>query len=507
MNLAKILSLTKLPKIIHRPTITERTNTLVAILNDSDLNQPPHFLEVVKDNAPMIEELKKKKTISLYGRNDELFKYCHVAACEGLRSNFKSLGLGANIARTLLKNKTTNPSVFFSDGIESEQVAQFLNGFCLSNYKFDRKSLTKTEEENGKFRQIEELTVFHEKLNLQDEQTKFIIDSAKYTLFCREVLNARANEADPEVMLELCKELARTDPNIKIEYIVGEELVQKGLNLIYDVGKGGPKPSSLVVLKYEGNPTNPEDLIALVGKGVCFDSGGMNLKPTGGIENMHYDKGGACTVLSAFLGAVEMKLPVNLVCSMAFVENLMSEKSCHPKDIVKSYKGLTVEIGNTDAEGRLILADAMTYTQWKYNPKTMLEFSTLTGAVKIALGNEIAGMFTNDDQLAADLFKVSQETYESLWRLPITDEHREDMKSNIADLSNKGKSVSGGASKAAAFLENFVEKGVKWAHIDIAGTSFRDGDKFVYSNGATGHGVKLLLNYLRKQGQATKESK
>jgi len=200
-------------------------------------------------------------------------------------------------------------------------------------------------------------------------------------------------------MLELCKELAKTDPNIKIEYIVGEELVQKGLNLIYDVGKGGPKPSSLVVLKYEGfywtntsvlnffigNPTNPEDLIALVGKGVCFDSGGMNLKPTGGIENMHYDKGGACTVLSAFLGAVEMKLPVNIVCSMAFVENLMSEKSCHPKDIVKSYKGLTVEIGNTDAEGRLILADAMTYTQWKYNPKTMLEFSTLTGAVKIAL--------------------------------------------------------------------------------------------------------------------------
>jgi len=217
---------------------------------------------------------------------------------------------------------------------------------------------------------------------------------------------------------------------------------------------------------------------------------------------MHYDKGGACTVLVAFLGAVEMKLPVNLVCSVAFVENSMGDRAFHPKDIITSYKGLTVEIGNTDAEGRLILADAMTYTQRHYKPKTLLEFSTLTGAIKVALGNETAGLFTNSDELAAELNQVGNEACESLWRLPITDEHRDDMKSTLADLNNKGRNVSGGVSKAAAFLENFVEKGVKWAHIDIAGTAFREnGEKFVYSSGATGYGVKMLLNYLRKKSQ------
>lgn len=500
MNLSKILSLSKVPRIVSKPALTERANTLVAILNENDLTQPPQFLNAIKDNTPIQDDLKKRKTVSLYGRPDEMFNYCHVA-CEALKTNYKSLSLGANIARNLMKSKTAEPSLYFSNNIEADQVSQFLNGFSLGNYKFDRKQLTKTEEENGKFRQIQTINVIHDKFNLEDPETKFLLDSAKYSLFCRELLNARANEADPEHMLNICKELAKVDPNIKIEYIVGKELQDKGLNLLYDVGKASEKPSSLVCLKYEGNPRNAEDTIAFIGKGVCFDTGGLNLKPTGGIENMHFDKGGACTVLAAFLGAVEMKLPVNLVCSVAIVENSMSGNSMRPKDIVRSHKGLTVEIGNTDAEGRLILADAMTYTQWNYKPKTMLEFSTLTGAVKVALGNEQAGLFSNDDGLANQLYSLGQESNEGLWRLPITDEHREDMKSAIADLNNKGKSVAGGASKAAAFLENFVEKGVKWAHIDIAGTSFRDSDKFVYSSGATGHGVKLLLNYLRKTGQ------
>lgn len=498
MNLSKILSLTKVPRIVSRPSFTEKADNLIAILNENDITQPPTFLESIKDNLPIQEDLKKKKTVSLYGRNDDIFKYCYLVS-DTLRNNQRSLSTGACVARSLVKTKANNASLFFSNDFPSEQIAQFLNGFCLSNYKFDRKDLTKDERENGKFTQVENLNVFHDKFNPEDENNRFHIQSAQYSLLCREMVNARGNEANPENMLELCREIAKIDPNIKIEYIVGKELEDKGLNLIYQVGVGSNKQSSLVCMKYEGNPSDPDNVIALVGKGVCFDSGGLNLKPTGNIENMFHDKGGACTVLAAFKGAVEMKLPVNIVCTMVYVENLMSATSFKPKDIVRSYKGLTVEIGNTDAEGRLILADAMTYTQQVYKPKTLLEFSTLTGAVKVALGNEIAGIFSNDDQLAGDLFKVGQEVCEPLWRLPITDEHRDDMKSNVADLNNKGKSVSGGASKAAAFLENFVEKGVKWAHIDIAGTSFREGEKFVYSNGATGYGVKLLLNYLKKK--------
>jgi len=498
MNLSKLLSLTKIPRITSRPKFTERAENLIAILNENDITQPPAFLESIKDNVPIQEDLKKKKTVSLYGRNDDAFKYCHLVS-DTLRNNQRSLSTGACVARSLIKNKTTDASLFFSNDFPQEQIAQFLNGFCLSNYKFDRRGLSKDERENGKFTQVENLNIFHDKFDPEDENNKFHIQSAQYSLLCREMVNSRGNEADPETMLELCREIAKLDPNIKIEYIVGKELEDKGLNLIHQVGVGSTKQSSLVCMKYEGNPSDPENVIALVGKGVCFDSGGLNLKPTGNIENMFHDKGGACTVLAAFKGAVEMKLPVNIVCTMAYVENLMSATSFKPKDILRSYKGLTVEIGNTDAEGRLVLADAMTYTQQVYKPKTLLEFSTLTGAVKVALGNEIAGIFSNDDGLASDLYRVGYETCEPLWRLPITDEHREDMKSNVADLNNKGKSVSGGASKAAAFLEYFVDKGVKWAHIDIAGTAFREGEKFVYSNGATGYGVKLLLNYLKKQ--------
>jgi len=500
MNLSKIASLTKIPRIFSRPTLTEKANTLVAILNENELTQPPSFLEAIRDNEPILEDLKKKKTVSLYGRTNEPFKYCHIAH-DPLKTTQRSLSVGATIARNLMRTKTTDASLYFSNSIKSEQIAQFLNGFCLSNYKFERKALTKTEEENGKFRQIENINIFHETFNPEEANTKFIIDSAKYSLFCREVLNTRANEADPESMLELCKELAKIDSNLKIEYIVGKELQDKGLNLIYGVGQGACKASSLVCLKYEGNPQKPEDVLALIGKGVTYDTGGMNLKPTGNIENMFYDKGGACTVLAAFKGAVEMKLPVNIVCTVAFVENSMSEKALHPKDIIRSYKGLTVEIGNTDAEGRLILADAMTYTQRHYKPNTLIEFSTLTGAIKVALGNETAGIFSNSDKLVSELAEAGNKSCESIWRLPIFDEHREDMRSSIADLNNKGRSVSGGASKAAAFLENFVENGVKWAHIDIAGTSFREGEKFVYSSGATGHGVQLLLNYLKKKTQ------
>jgi len=498
MNLSKILSLTKIPRITSRPNLTERADNLIAILNENALTQPPAFLESIKDNLTIQEDLKKKKTVSLYGRNDDAYKYCYLIN-DTLRNSQRSLSTGACVARSLVRSKAKNASLFFSNEFPQEQIAQFLNGFCLSNYKFDKRNLTKEEQENGRFTQIEDLDIIHDKFNPEDPNNRFHIQSAQYSLMCREMVNARGNEADPETMLELCREIAKLDPNIKIEYIVGKELEDKGLNLIHQVGVGSTKQSSLVCMKYEGNPSDPENVIALVGKGVCFDSGGLNLKPTGNIENMFHDKGGACTVLAAFRGAVEMKLPVNIVCTMAYVENLMSATSFKPKDIVRSYKGLTVEIGNTDAEGRLVLADAMTYTQQVYKPKTLLEFSTLTGAVKVALGNEIAGIFSNDDSLASELFRAGQETCEPLWRLPITDEHREDMRSNVADLNNKGKSLSGGASKAAAFLEYFVDKGVKWAHIDIAGTAFREGEKFVYSNGATGYGVKLLLNYLKKQ--------
>ena len=187
-----------------------------------------------------------------------------------------------------------------------------------------------------------------------------------------------------------------------------------------------------------GNPNRADDVLALVGKGVCFDSGGLNLKPTGFIEEMWSDKGGACTTLAIFKAAVELNLPINLVCTMAFVENLVGSDAYHPSDIIKSYKGLTVEIGNTDAEGRLILCDAMSWVQEKHKPNTLIEFSTLTGAVRVALGLSTAGIFSNSDDLVANLMTAAGTANERLWRLPIFEEHRNNMKGVNADLNNLG---------------------------------------------------------------------
>jgi leucyl aminopeptidase len=256
-------------------------------------------------------------------------------------------------------------------------------------------------------------------------------------------------------------------------------------------------------LSYEGNPENPQDVIALIGKGVCFDSGGLNIK-TAMMDLMYFDKGGACTTLGAFRGAVESGLKINLVLGLALVENFLGDNAYRPSDIIKSLKGITVEIGNTDAEGRLILADTMTWAQRQFKPNTVIDVATLTGACMIALGYDTAGLFSNDDTLVADITEAGAFVLEPFWRLPINPEFRNAVKSDVADLTNLAKmSPFGGASTAAAFLENFVEPGVKWAHLDIAGAIYSAADKPNRPKGANGFGASTLLNYLwRRAGNS-----
>lgn len=201
----------------------------------------------------------------------------------------------------------------------------------------------------------------------------------------------------------------------------------------------------MIAVHYEGAPDS-KDTIALVGKGVTFDTGGLNLKPTGSMENMYGDKNGACAVIGALHGVLASKPKVNVVFVMGFAENSIDSKSYKPGDIITSRKGLTVEIGNTDAEGRLVLCDTLTYIQDTYKPSTVIDLATLTGAVMVALGSETAGIFSNDDTLANELLESGKNTFEIMWRLPIFDEHRDAMKSSYADLNNKGKTPYGGSS-------------------------------------------------------------
>lgn len=200
------------------------------------------------------------------------------------------------------------------------------------------------------------------------------------------------------------------------------------MGLFHAVGRAATSEPRLVAIHYQGNPDSTET-IALVGKGLTYDTGGLNLKPTGSMEDMHGDKNGACAVLGALYGVVATKPKLNIVFAMGFAENAIDSKSYKPGDILTSRKGLTVEIGNTDAEGRLVLADTFSYIQDNYKPTKLIDLATLTGAVKVALGAETAGLFSNDETLASDLLESGKETFEPLWRLPIFSEHREAMKS------------------------------------------------------------------------------
>lgn len=205
---------------------------------------------------------------------------------------------------------------------------------------------------------------------------------------------------------------------------------------------------------------------------------------------MYLDKHGAISVFSAFQAIVDEKLKINLTCSMGFVENFVSDFSYRPSDIIKSRKGITVEIGNTDAEGRLVLADCMNWTQEKYCCEVMIELSTLTGAMIIALGHRFAGLFTNSEELGMDLKKAGKQAHEEVWEMPLVDYHRELVKHKFADITNSSGKSEAGSSQAAAFLENFVEKGVKWVHLDVAGMCMSGSE-------GTGYGSRLLVQYAR----------
>ena len=271
-----------------------------------------------------------------------------------------------------------------------------------------------------------------------------------------------------------------------------------GMNLFYEVGKGAQSEPRCVLIDYRGDPERDEVDVALVGKGLTFDTGGLNLKPTRFIEEMHLDKGGACAVMGALHGTLSLELKKNVVFVMALAENAIGNAVYKPGDIIRSLKGHTVEIGNTDAEGRLVLADAITYTCREYNPAALVDIATLTGSIMVALGEETAGLFSNDEKMAEGLLDAGKTTGESLWRMPIAAEHRKGIKRDASDLNNCGKSRYADASSAAAFLETFLEKrdGTKknpnWAHLDIAGTCINK------KIGCTGFGANLLLEYLKK---------
>ena len=298
-----------------------------------------------------------------------------------------------------------------------------------------------------------------------------------------------ANICTPSYLAETAESLAKTY-NLQCEILEDEDMAKLGMNSLLSVGRGSSEPSKLISLSYRN--AGDAKPIVLVGKGVTFDSGGISLKPGAGMDEMKYDMCGAASVLGTMSAVAEMKLPINLTVVVPTVENMPAHNATKPGDVVKSMSGQTIEILNTDAEGRLILCDALTYCK-KFNPSVVIDVATLTGAVIIALGKHHSGVMANDQALADDLKSAGDTALDTVWQLPLDDEYDDLLKSNFADMANIGGREAGSVI-AACFLSRFT-KDYRWAHLDIAGTAWVSGSK----KGATGRPVPLLTQYIINQ--------
>jgi leucyl aminopeptidase len=311
--------------------------------------------------------------------------------------------------------------------------------------------------------------------------------------FTRELVTEPANVIYPESFVERCRK-AMDGLGIEIETLDEEAMRKLGMGALLGVAQGSVRPPRLLVMRWNGAAKKVKPVV-LIGKGITFDTGGISIKPAAGMEAMKWDMGGAGAVAGTMLALATRKAKANVVGICALAENMPDGKAQRPGDVVTSLSGQTIEVINTDAEGRLVLCDAMTWAQRDSKPEIMIDLATLTGAMVISLGHEYGGMFSNDDGLAASLAAAGMATGDKLWRMPMGDAYDKLMDSQIADMKNSGVR-EGGAITAATFLGRFVENGVKWAHLDIAGMVWADKPGHLYDKGATGFGVALLDRYI-----------
>ncbi|MET0225990.1 MAG: leucyl aminopeptidase [Dokdonella sp.] len=306
--------------------------------------------------------------------------------------------------------------------------------------------------------------------------------------FARELGNLPPNICNPAWIAAQAKQIAEAHAGVTLEVLEREDMQKLGMGSLLGVAQGSANPPKLVVLRWQGRDDKSKPYV-LVGKGITFDSGGISLKPGAGMEEMKFDMCGAAGVLGTFVAAVELKLALNLVCIVPAVENMPDGNAYRPSDILTSMSGLTIEVLNTDAEGRLILCDALTYAQ-KFDPEVIIDAATLTGACVVALGKHASGLMTKDDELADQLLAAGTFTHDRAWRLPLWDEYQSQLESGFADVANIGGKYAG-AITAGCFLARFTN-GRRWAHLDIAGTAWDEGRKGL----ATGRPVPLLTQYL-----------
>jgi leucyl aminopeptidase len=392
---------------------------------------------------------------------------------------------------------------FVTENVTPEEaVAAIADGAALGGYEFLKY---KSTHEGG----VEETTIhLGDEHSREEAALRKVLETEDTLLECvlwtRDIANLPADTATPERLAEEARQLGK-ELGLKVTVFDEKKLAEMHCGGILAVGSGSVHPPRMIVLEYGGGARSGKT-VAVVGKGICFDSGGISIKPAASMSHMKFDKSGAVAVMGILRAAASLKVPPKVIGVMACAENLPSGSAYRPGDLVRTYNGKTIEVLNTDAEGRVVLSDALGYVVDKYKPDEVIDLATLTGAEVVALGDDTGGLVSTDDNLAKGLLEASRVTGEPLWRMPLTDFHREMVKSEVGDVRNSTEIPVAGMLTAAAFLENFVGK-TPWAHLDIAGPAYTSSPtrrwQPAYQNaGATGFGVRVVTRYLANSSRS-----
>ena len=425
------------------------------------------------------KDLKKKIIISEISSEKKII----LVSIQKNIKNYETVNLGAKFYN-FLTNLNGKGYRVNTDHLPTEQknfVSYFLHGLKLKSYVFNKY---KSKKDNKDF----DVFIIGKNIPSKSDQIKFK-SIEEGTFYTRDLVSEPGNILHPDEYAKRINSLKKL--GLKINILDEKKLKKLGMNTLLGVGQGSIRGSYLVSIEWNGKKDKSKPL-AFVGKGVCFDTGGISLKPAKFMEDMTYDMAGSAVVVGLMKSLALRRAKINAVGVVGLVENMPGGNAQRPGDIVKSYSGKTVEILNTDAEGRLVLADALTYTEEKFKPKFIVDLATLTGAIIVSLGSEYAGLFSNDDKLSKQLITAGEKVEEKVWRMPLNKNFDKLIDSKNADMQNINYVGGAGSTTAAQFLQRFILHKTPWAHLDIAGMAFSKYGGALNSGGATGYGVRLL---------------
>ena len=445
-----------------------KNNSLNTLLSKEELIYTKEILKKKKIDKKIVTfDLNSKKSIILINVDQEV----------------NEENLGADFFNFLKENSFNDIVISVASLINFNKnfLSNFLHGIRLKSYEFNIYKSKKNEKK------LISINLLNYKDKKNNELRYTAIEAG--TNFARDLVSEPPNVLYPKEYVNRLLKLKKL--GIKVTVYNETKLKKLGMNSLLGVGRGSSKESYLVTLEWYGDKKDKSSPLSFVGKGVCFDTGGISLKPAKFMEEMKYDMAGSAVVAGLIQSLAIRKAKINAVGVLGLVENMPGGNAQRPGDIVKAFNGKTIEVLNTDAEGRLVLADALSFTEKKFKPKFIIDLATLTGAIIVALGEEYAGLFSNNDELSKKLYDAGEKVNEKVWRLPLHKNYDKLMDSTIADIQNINYSGGAGSITAAQFLQRFIEK-TPWAHLDIAGMAFSKKAANLNPGGATGFGVRLL---------------